>query len=304
MSATRKSPAFLVTGANGLVGSRVVARLSEAGDRVLAQGRGPSRLGALPGVDYVELELHRSKGLRELIESARPRGVVHCAAMVDVDACERDPEEAWRMNVRATEAAARGCRAAGARLVAISTDYVFRGDRGPYSEDDVPDPSGTYARTKRAAEEAAMILAPDSAVARIAVVYSGRRGAKRTFASSAAEALLAGKEVRAFEDQVGSPTLADDAARLIVGLLRTGERGVWHCAGGTVVSRFEFCLALARKLGADERLVRPVTLASANLLAPRPRHSGLKVDRIRELLGDGPLEMDAALDRFLAERAA
>src|SRR5207244_13448561 len=131
----------------------------------------------------------------------------HCAAITDVEGGEEDPVGAWAVNVRATEAAALGCREAGARLVALSTDYVFDGERGPYSEEDTPNPRGVYARSKRAGEEAALLLARDRAVCRVAVVYSGRPGAKRSFAVSAAESLLAGQPVKAFQDQIVSPTL-------------------------------------------------------------------------------------------------
>ena len=294
----------LVTGANGLVGSRVLARLAAAGEKVIAAGRGPRR-AAPPAIEYVEVDLLRPEGLRELIASAAPRAVIHCAAMTDVDASEADPVQAWTVNVRGTEAAAIGCRQAGARLVALSTDYVFDGERGPYSEDDPPNPRGVYARTKRAGEEAALLLAPDCAVARVAVVYSGRPEAKRTFATAAAEQLLQGKQVRAFHDQVVSPTLADNAAEMTIGLWRSGQRGIWHCAGASIVSRVEFARALARKLGADERLVVPVPMSAVKLAAPRPARCALDVARIRRLLGASvPLELDAALDRFLAERAA
>jgi dTDP-4-dehydrorhamnose reductase len=294
----------LVTGANGLVGSRVVARLAAAGEKVVAASRGPRR--AVPaGIEYVEVDLLRPEGLRELIASAAPRAVIHCAAMTDVDAAEADPVQAWTVNARATEAAALGCREARARLVALSTDYVFDGQAGPYSEDDPPNPRGVYARTKRAGEEAALLLAPDCAVARVAVVYSGRPGAKRTFATAAAEQLLQGREVRAFHDQVVSPTLADNAAEMTIGLWRSGQRGIWHCAGASVVSRVEFARALARKLAADERLVLPIPMSAAKLAAPRPARCALDVTRIRRLLGASvPLELDAALDRFVAERAA
>jgi dTDP-4-dehydrorhamnose reductase len=294
----------LVTGANGLVGNRVVSRLDAAGEKVVAVGRGRGR--ELPSrVEYVEVDVSRGNALRELVTSTAPRGVVHCAAMTDVDACENDPAQAWAVNVGATEQVALGCRDAGARLVALSTDYVFDGERGPYSEEDAPNPRGVYARTKYVAEQAALLLAPDCAVPRVAVVYSGRRGAKRTFATAAAEQLTAGKEVRAFHDQVVSPTLADNAAEMVIGLLRSGERGVWHCAGASAVSRVEFCRALARKLRAEERLVVPVPLASAKLVAPRPARCALRVDKIRGLLGRAvPLELDAALERFVAERVA
>jgi dTDP-4-dehydrorhamnose reductase len=294
----------LVTGANGLVGSCVVARLAAAGEKVVAAGRGPRR-GGPAAAEYVELDLRQPEALRALVRSSGARAVIHCAAMTDVDGCEKDPVQAFTINAGGTEAAALGCRDVGARLVALSTDYVFDGERGPYTEDDAPNPRGVYARTKRAGEEAALLLAPDCAVARVAVVYSGRPGAKRTYALTAAEQLLAGKEVRAFQDQVISPTLADNAAEMVVGLWRSGQAGIWHCAGGSIVSRVEFCRALARKLRADERLVVPVPLSSVKLAAPRPAHSGLVVERIRRLLGRSvPLELPDALDRFVAERAA
>src|SRR5207302_2961811 len=201
--------------------------------------------------------------------------------------------------------AALGARAAGATLIARTTDYVFDGEAGPYSEDDIPNPRGAYAKSKRCGEEAALLLAPGAAVARVAVVYSGHGGSKRTFAQGALEALRARKEVRAFEDQSVSPTLADNAAEMIIGLWRSGQAGVWHCTGAEVVIRVEFARALARKLGADERLIVPTRLADAKLLAPRPLRAGLRVDRIQRLLGErAPMTLDRQLDAFLAEAAA
>ena len=293
----------LITGANGLVGSRLVARLADQED-VIAQGRGPARGPAQKVGRYHDVDLSQAGALRELITRLKPKAILHAAAMTDVDACERDPVLAWRLNVGSVEEAALGAREVGARLVAISTDYVFDGEDGPYGEEDVPNPRGAYARSKRAGEEAALLLAPNAAVARVAVVYSGHPGARRTFAQGTVEALLAGKEVKAFGDQVVSPTLADNAAELITGLWKSGQGGIFHCSGASVVSRVEFCVALARKLGADERLIVPTRLADAKLLAPRPLKAGLEVGKIQALLGEGaPLTLDQQLDRFLRERA-
>ena len=301
----RSAPStVLVTGANGLVGSRLVARLAEAGEQVVAVGRGPRRFEA-PAAEYVEQDFLVPSSLGELIETLRPQAVLHAAAMTDVDACESAVLDAWTLNVSSVEAAAVACRKIGARFVALSTDYVFDGSSGPYGEDDAPNPRGVYARTKRAGEEAALLLASDRAVCRVAVIYSGRKGVKRTFAVGALENLLAGREVKAFHDQIVSPTLADNAAELVIGVLRSGEQGIFHCAGASAVSRVEFVQALARKAGADERLVVPVATASVKLPAPRPLRVGLKVDKVQKLLGaDVPLALDAQLDRFLAERRA
>ena len=292
----------LVIGANGLVGSRIVARLAGGGERVIAVGRGERRVDA--PVEYRAIDLSSELArLAELIGSARPSGVINAAAMTDVDACETSPREAWALNVRAVEVVALAAASAGARLTTLSTDYVFDGTRGSYAEDDVPNPRGVYARTKRAGEEAALVLAPDVAVCRVAVIYSGRKGAKKSFAVSAADSLASGKPVKAFVDQVVSPTLADNAAELVIGVHRSGAQGLFHCSGATEISRLEFCRAIARLLGADESLIVPVRLADLKLPAPRPLKCGLRVDKVKRLLGaSAPLPIDAALDRFLEER--
>jgi dTDP-4-dehydrorhamnose reductase len=292
----------VVAGANGLVGSRVVARLVQSGERVIGLGRGPRRSeGAF---EYVQADLLGDpEKLVEVIDSVRPDGVINAAAMTDVDPCERSPREAWVLNAQVVEVAAMACVGVGARLTTISTDYVFDGVKGSYSEDDAPNPRSVYARTKRAGEEAALLLGEDVAVCRTALVYSGRPGAKPTFPLTVLESLRTGKEVKAFSDQIGSPTLADNAAEMVIGIHRSGEKGIFHCAGATEISRLEFCRHLAGRIGAEERLIIPVKLADLKLPAPRPLTCGLRVDKVRRLLGDSvPLPLDAALDRFLAER--
>jgi dTDP-4-dehydrorhamnose reductase len=271
----------LVTGAQGLVGSRVVARLK--GERVIAVGR-------------AELDLRDPQKISSFLADLRPDGIIHCGAMTDVDACERDPETAWAVNAAAVAALAR-CRA---RLTALSTDYVFDGAKGDYAEDDAPNPLSVYGRTKLAGEMAALALSRDRAVCRTALVYSGYPSAKRTFAAAALESLRKGEQVRAFVDQIGSPTLADNAAEMVIAVHRSGEQGVFHCAGATQVSRVDFVKALARRIGADENLIVPVAMADVKLLARRPLRCGLRVDKVRRLAT--PLPLENALDRFLEER--
>jgi dTDP-4-dehydrorhamnose reductase len=221
--------------------------------------------------------------------------------MTDVDACEKAPVEAWVLNCAAVEAMALACRKLGARFTHLSTDYVFDGEKGDYREDDVANPRGVYARTKRAGEEAALIVAPDVAVCRVAVIFSAQKGGKRTFATGTLEALRAGKPVKAFSDQVVSPTLADNAAEMAIAVHRSAAQGIFHCAGASAVTRVQFCQALARKIGADLSLIEPTLLSQLKLPAPRPLRCSLNVDKVRTLAGDLPLTLDAALDRFLDE---
>ncbi len=288
-----------VTGANGLLGGEAVALLDPAHE-VLALGRGAPRLA--PGRwRWAEIDLGDGRSVEGALRDFRPNAVLHCGAMTDVDGCERDPEQAWRVNVGGTEQVARACRALGARLVAISTDYVFDGRAGPYCEEDVPAPRGAYARSKRCGEEAALVLVSDCAVARVAVVYSGRSGAKPTFATQVVEKLSRGEPVTAFSDQRVSPTLAANGAAMVCELLlETSYRGILHTSGATVLDRVDFARRVAARFELEGEIVA-VKTADVKLPAPRPLAGGLVVERAAKLLREKPLAIDAQLERFHAE---
>lgn len=292
-----------ITGANGLLGGAAVTLAVSGGHEVVGLGRGPCRLA--PGrFAWADADLSDGRSVERTLLELRPEAVLHAGAMTDVDGCEREPELAWRANVGGTEQVARACRALGARLVAVSTDYVFDGTRGRYREDDLPNPQGAYARTKRCGEEAALVIAPDAAVARVAVVYSGRPGAKPTFATQVVEKLSRGEPVKAFSDQVVSPTLAESAAEMTLELLLEHDlRGVLHTAGATALDRVDFARRVAARFGLSGEIV-PVKTADAKLLAPRPLRSGLDVGRAMALLRAKPLAIDVALDRFHAQWVA
>jgi dTDP-4-dehydrorhamnose reductase len=288
-----------VTGANGLLGGAAVAQLAGRHE-VLALGRGPGRLP--PGAHaWRTADLGDGRSVEEALREFRAEAVLHAGAATDVDGCERDPDLAWRVNVGGSEQVARACRALGARLVAVSTDYVFDGAAGPYSEEDVPNPKGAYARSKRCGEEAALLLVPDCAVARVAVVYSGRPGAKPTFATQVVEKLSRGEPVKAFCDQHVSTTLAASGAAMCLELLlETSYRGVLHTSDAEVVDRVEFARRVAREFGLSGEIV-PVKTADVKLPAPRPLLGGLRVDRAAALLRNKPLRLDEALARFHRE---
>lgn len=285
-----------VTGANGLLGGAAVLLLAGRHE-VLGLGRGPCRLPA-GSYSWADVDLGDGRSVEAALRDFRAEAVLHAGALTDVDFCEREPETAWRVNVGGTAEVARTCRALQARLVAVSTDYVFDGAAGPYGEDDVPNPRGVYARSKRCGEEAAMLLAPGCAVARTAVVYSGRAGAKSTFATQIVEKLGRGEPVKAFRDQIVSPTLAENGAAMVLELLlETDYQGVLHTAGASALDRVEFARRVAARFGLSGEIV-PVRTADVKLLAPRPLRAGLRVDRAAALLREKPIAIGAALERF------
>jgi dTDP-4-dehydrorhamnose reductase len=288
-----------VTGANGLVGSRLCRLLVVEGHEVTAVGRGQRRLAGDQA--YLSCDLTDPAEVERAMAAARPEVVVHAASMTEVDACERAPDAAWAANVLATGSVARQARAAGAHLVHVSTDYVFDGQEGPYGEDARPNPSGVYARTKWLAEEAVRLLAGSWAIARTAVVYGYPPSQRPNFGSWLLDTLRAGKTARLFVDQLVSPSLALNVADMLAELAARRLPGVWNVAGAEVVNRMQFGEALADVFALDRRLLVPSSLADAGLASPRPPRSGLKVDKALAALEARPLALQASLEQFRAE---
>ena len=290
-----------VTGANGMLGGEVVAQLAGRHD-VLALGLGPGRP---PEGDYrwLEADLGDGRSVESALLEFGAQAVLHAGAVTDVDGCEREPDLAWRVNTGGTQQVARACRRLGARLVTVSTDYVFDGARGPYGEDDLPNARGVYAQSKLAGEWAALSIAPDCAVARVAVVYSGRVTARPTFATQVVDKLSRGEVVKAFDDQFTSTTLAASGAAMCLELLlEHAYQGVLHVSDETVMDRVDFARRVAARFGLEGEIV-PVKTAAVKLLAPRPLRGGLTVARAKGLLRNKPLSIEEALRRFHEEWA-
>jgi dTDP-4-dehydrorhamnose reductase len=289
---------FLVTGSNGLVGSRICALLEERGHEVVGLGRGGRRTAG--SYRYLPVELTLEADVLTAIESSSPEVIIHPASMTEVDVCEKNPEQAYAANVTATAAVAKGARRVGAHLVHVSTDYVFDGDHGPYDEEALPNPRGVYAITKHMGEQAARVLAPGCALARTAVVYGWPPAGRLNFGAWLVGALEKKQPLKLFEDQFVSPTFADSVAAMLVEL---GERklgGTWNTCGGEVVNRVTFGRALCQVFGFDPSVITPSKLADLKLPSPRPLHSGLKVDKARSQLSAQPLSLSESLTRFHA----
>ncbi len=294
---------FLVTGANGLVGGRLVRALAVPGHEVFALGRGPRRAADLGAATYVSVDLANHDALEQELREIRADVVINCAAMTDVDGCERDPSGAWAANVDAVATLARSARQLDSHLVHVSTDYVFDGDAGPYDVDAVPHPRGVYALSKHAGEEAVRALCPKGrwTIARTAVVYGWPSTGKNNFGTWLVDTLRAGKTVRLFSDQWVSPSHAGNVAEMLAELATRRMAGTWHTSGAEVVDRVTFGQRLCERFGFDPALIIPSRMADVNLPSPRPAKSGLVVSRTADALTAKPLALDASLARFHAE---
>lgn len=247
----------------------------------------------------IAMPVEDAAACERVIAEARPDWVLHAAAMTNVDGCERDPEAARRANALGSENVARACMRAGARLLVVSTDYVYDGRKGSYREEDATNPISVYGASKLEGERLALQSVPDAIIARTSVVFGPH---KKNFVTWLVEELRAGRGVRIVEDQFVNPTLTSDLSEQLLALMRAGERGVFHTAGATSLSRLEMALQTAAAFGLDADLITPIRSTDLSWAAARPANSTLDVQKVSKY--KPPLTYAAALERLKHELAA
>ena len=294
----------LITGANGLLGQELVARLSqEPAYDVLATGRSPvPRLdGASCG--YAPLDVTDAEAIRRIFQDFAPTVVVNAAAMTQVDNCEVARDACWKVNAEAAETLARQCHTVGARLVQVSTDFVFDGADGPYREDDRPAPVNFYGKSKLAAENATREAGLDAwAIARTVLVYgTGHRLRRANIVLWLIEKLSKGEPLHLVTDQWRTPTYAPDLADGIERIVRFGKTGIFHLSGRELVSIYDFARTVARVFDLDASLLHPTDGSRFQQKAARPARTGFIILKAETELGYKPRSLDAAL-RHLGAR--
>lgn len=267
----------VITGAGGQVGSFLAAETARQGRDALA-------------MTSSQWDITDPQVAAQIVETGDV--VINCAAYTDVDAAESDQARAYAVNATGPGVIAQACARAGARLVHISTDYVFSGDFGgspphPYEPGDDPGPLSVYGQTKLAGEQAVLSASPEATVVRTAWVYTG--GSGNDFVATMRRLAAGDGTVEVVDDQIGSPTYVGD---LVAALLQVADGRVRaalvHAANQGAVSRFEQARAVFEGVGADPQRVLPVSSAQKPRPAPRPPYSALS-GRQSEQAGLSPL---------------
>ncbi|MDG7026722.1 MAG: dTDP-4-dehydrorhamnose reductase [Nitrososphaerota archaeon] len=281
----------LVTGAGGLLGSAVASLASEEHEVFAAFNKHFPACGTA-----VKLDLLDGEGTAAAVAKVRPDAIVHSAALTDVDRCEANRDLAEKVNHDATKALSKLAKRAGAFFLYVSTDYVFDGARGMYREEDQANPINLYGLTKLRGEQAVEASGAEFCIARGSVIYGAHPAAgKVNFALWLIENLRRGEHVRVLRDQHVSPTLNLSFARMILEALERRLTGIFHMAGASRVSRYDFAVALADAFGLDPSLIEPVTMDEMKWVAKRPTDSSLDVSKAASLLSEKPLLLPDAL---------
>ena len=285
---------ILVTGASGLLGLNFALTYSRQ-----HQVTGVVNAHFLTGAPFQILtaDLAKPGSIGEILDRVKPEVVLHCAALANVDQCERQPELAQRLNADLPEEVAQGAADRAITLVHISTDAVFDGQTGGYTEESQPNPLGVYARSKLAAEHAVLRAYPAALIARVNF-YGWSLSGQRSLAEFFFNHLSAGKPVRGFTDVFFCPLEVTVLAETLMRLVEARSSGLFHVVSNECLSKYDFGCAVARRFGLDEGLIQLVSVREGGLLAARSPDLRLRTDKLTSALGSPAPDQQTGLQRF------
>ncbi len=288
---------ILVTGANGLLGQKLVTKLIDQPEHdLLATGRGFWRGEEHPALNYQSLDIEDRQAVLDLLEKERPDTIIHTAAMTQVDLCETEQEACQRANVEAVKHLCEACQRFGIYLVHVSTDFIFDGEGGPYDESAQPNPISVYGHSKWEGEKVVMQLEQPWCIIRTGLVYGLTHRMSRTnIVLWAHQSLKEKKEIRVVDDQFRSPTLSEDLADACIAAAQRQPCGVFHISGPEIMSVFDMVQRIAAFFGLSTDTLSRTDSSSLNQAAKRPPRTGLVIEKAKNELGYDPHKLEEGL---------
>jgi dTDP-4-dehydrorhamnose reductase len=289
---------ILITGGSGFLGS-VLARILSTKYEVY-----PGYLTSHAGTFGIPLrfDVRYGEQVAQAFAAARPDCVIHTAALTKPDHCEIQPEETRAVNVTGTRHVARACNTAGAKLIHISTDLVFDGMKGNYSEDDRVEGINEYSRSKIAAEQFVLTESPNAVILRLSVLYGPRHASHPGFIDEMLGHWQRGQTMGFFTDQYRTPTFAPQVADAVERILAEPQvAGLFHLAGAERLSRYEFATMVADVVGAPAQLLGRRSMFDHPGPAKRPQDCSLVSEKIRRALGIIPVRCGDALSELVQQ---
>ncbi|NEU07348.1 SDR family oxidoreductase [Flavihumibacter sp. R14] len=277
---------ILVTGSNGLLGQKLTEIiLSNPELQLVATGKGPDRFPQDGKYDYAELDVSDGIQVEQVLRLHRPDVLIHGAAMTNVDECENRKDECWIANVDSVKNLIVACEKLDIHLIHLSTDFIFDGEAGPYTEEAEPHPLSYYGLTKLEAEKLIKASSASWTILRTIIVYGIVNDMSRSnIVLWAKNALEKGAPINVVNDQWRMPTLAEDLAACCVLAARKKKQGVYNASGKDMMSIIELVEKVADYWNLDKSLINPISSASLNQAARRPKRTGFVLDKsIREL---------------------
>lgn len=300
---------LLVTGSNGLLGQKITDLQLKGGDlqfNYIASSRGANRYPEKSGYTYLDLDIGNHDAIKNAIEQYMPDVIINTAAMPNVDACERDPEASYKVNVEAVTKLIQLCEQHGIHFIHLSTDFVFDGAEGPYTEEDLPNPLNVYGRHKLEAERLIQAASCPWSIVRTILVYGIMADLSRSnIVLWAKNALEKREPIRVVNDQWRMPTLAEDLAKACLTIADRRAEGIYHISGKDFFSICEIVEAVVEHYRLEGAFICKESSASLKQDAVRPKRTGFILDKAYEELdfvphsfGEGLKLMDEQLKQL------
>lgn len=286
---------IVLAGSGGLLGSNFLLTAQEMGHEVIAI----IHERPIQSRDFVAVraDLSDRETAMRILREHRPDWVVNCAALTDVDFCERNPEDSDRINARLPAYLAQAAEEVGAAIVQVSSDAVHDGKRGDYSESDVPAPLNRYAEAKLKGEAAA--LAENTRCLALRTnMFGWNSNGKTNLAGWILASLEAGRPIQGFTDTLFNPLLVNDLSTIILELMAGKATGLFNLGAADRLSKYDFALALAGAFGLDKSLISPARQAEITGRARRPLNTTLGTAKAERALGRKMPTMREGIRRF------
>jgi len=286
---------ILITGSNGLLGQKLILALKSQYD-VLATSKGDCLISNTAEFKYQSLDITDKDSINNTFDSFNPDVVINTAAMTDVDGCEERKERCDSVNVSAVEYLRDACEKHGAHLIHISTDFIFDGKAGPYSENDEPNPLSYYGLSKLKSEKLLYNSKIKWTILRTIILYGAAENLERNnIVLWGRKALKEGQTLNIIDDQFRSPTLAEDLAQACVLVVKNEATGVYNASGKDFMSIFEMIERMADFYKCDKTNINRISSETLNQKAKRPPKTGFILTKSINELGYSPHSFEEGL---------
>ncbi len=282
---------ILITGANGLLGQKLVALLtSKPHIQVVATSRGANRISYdLPDYTYHPLDIMQPAEVNRIIALEKPDVIMHTAAMTHVDECELKQEECWNLNVEAVQHLIEAASQYPCFFIHLSTDFIFSGESGPLHEEDQANPVNFYGKSKLEAEKLILQSQLDYAIVRTILVYGVTPHMSRSnIILWVKDSLEKNKPIRVVDDQYRTPTLAEDLATGCYLVAEKKTKGIFHISGGEMLTPYQMALQTADYFKLDASLITRTDSTAFKQTARRPPKTGFIIEKAQKILNYHP----------------
>jgi dTDP-4-dehydrorhamnose reductase len=291
---------ILITGANGLLGQKLVAQLQQEGGDFLATGRGKSRLNA--DVPYRQMDITSAEDINAALEIYHPEVIIHTAAMTNVDECELNQEACRQQNIESVRLLTEACSRRNIFFLHLSTDFIFSGKEGPLDEEAKPAPVNFYGESKLEAEKIVQAASCPWAIARTVLVYGVTPGMSRSnIILWVKKSLEDGKDIKVVNDQWRTPTLAEDLADGCLRIAKNKAEGIWNISGPDMLTPLDMAYATAEYFNLDKKYIEKADSSTFTQPAKRPPKTGFKIDKARRELGYSPHSFIEGIELMMSQ---